>query len=338
MMNHLTRLVVLVSACVFVVCCRADTQIYNDGAWTVTGVQSADPNSTNIAVTVAGQSVGRFLELQISRLINGVFQPVFLIQGSGGLSPAVPPAGAFGGKFHLTGYWDCNAAERLDVRVTALNIQPNTTKTNALYFSGAVSNGTSLQATDLSLKLFLPNSTTVRMDVRYTLYATSTLCVDPDRQQYGEGFQAVRMTANYISDQVKDNDAARVRTVLGQSCDCCGCSRVTGFVCAGFFNGTGYIYPFPSIMTDTGLWMLHTILGPKNTPMLKIDINQPSHSKCSAQGYIINTADPTEDNADLWINWDNANLQYAAGQKVRKFQFHLLGLLPEAKSCNIFLP
>lgn len=319
----------------FAACCWADTEIYNDGTWIVTGV---DPGATNITVTVAGQAAGSFSELQVSTLISGVFQPVFLIGGSGDLSPAVQPAGAFGGKFHLTGYWDCSAGERLDVRITTLNIQPNATKTTALYFNGALSNGTSLQATDLSLKLFLPNSTTVRMDVRYTLYATSTLCIDSYRQQSGEGFQAARIACNYISDQVKDNDAARVKTILGQSCGCCGCSRVTGFVCASFFNGTGYIYPFPSVMKDNGLWMLHGIPGPNNTPMLKIEVNQPPHNKCSAQGYIVTTADPTEDNADLWINWDRADSQYAPGQKVRKFQFHLLGLLPEAKSCDIFLP
>ena len=316
----------------------ADTEIYNDGTWIVDGIQSADPGATNINVTVAGELVGSFAELKISRLIDGFFQQVFLIEGRGGLSPAVPPAGAFGGKFHLTGYWDCYAGERLDVRITTLNIQPNTKKTKALYFNGALDNGTSLQATDLFMKLFLPNNDTVRMDVRYTLYATSALCVDQYRQQYGEGFQAARIAANYISDNVKDNDAARIKTVLGQSCGCCGCNRVTGFVCASFFNGTGYIYPFPSVMSDSGLWMLHGIPGPRNTPMLKIEVKQPPRSKCSAQGYIVTTLDPTEDNADLWINWDRANSQYAPGQKLRKFRFRLLGLLPEAKSCDIFLP
>jgi hypothetical protein len=301
-------------------------------------VATVDPNATNITVTVAGQSAGSFAELQISSSINGVFQPVFLIQGTGGLSPAVPPAGAFGGKFHLTGYWDCYAGERLDVRITTLNIQPNTTKTTALYCNGALDNGTTLQATDLSMKLSLPDSSTVRMDVRYTLYAKSALCIDSYRQQSGEGFQAARIAANFISDQIKDNDAARIKTILGQSCDCCGCNRVTGFVCASFFNGTGYIYPFPSVMMDNGLWMLHGIPGPRNTPMLKIEVNQPPRSKCSAQGYIVTTVDPTEDNADLWINWDRAYSQYAPGQKIRKFRFRLLGYLPEAKSCDIFLP
>jgi hypothetical protein len=316
----------------------ADTEIYNDGTWIVDGVQGTDVGATNISVTVAGQLVGSFTELKISRLIGGVFEQVFLIEGRGGLSPDVPPAGAFGGKFHLTGYWDCYAGERLDVRITALNIQPNTSKTTALYFNGALSNGTSLQATDLSMKLFLPNNNTVRTDVSYTLYAASPVCVDQYRQQYGEGFQAARIASNYISDQIKDNDAARIKTVLGQSCDCCGCSRVNGFVCASFFNGIGYIYPFPSVMSDNGLWMLHGIPGPRNTPMLKIEVNQPPRSKCSAQGYIVTTLDPTEDNADLWINWDQADTQYAPGQKLRKFKFRLLGLLPEAKSCDIFLP
>ena len=317
------------------VCCRADTEIYNDGAWSVTGV---NPSATNITVTVAGQSVGSFSELQVFRSINGVFQPVYLIQATGGLSPAVPPAGVFGGKFHLTGYWDCSAGERSDVRITTLNIQPNTTKTTALYFNGALSNGSSLQATDLSMKLFLPNSDTVRLDVRYTLFAISAVCVDPYQQQYGQGFQAARIASNYITNDVKYNDSARIKTVLGQSCDCCGCNRVTGFVCAGFFNGTGYIFPFPSVMTDNGLWMMHGIPGPSNTPMLKIEVSQPPHNKCSAQGYIVTTLDPTEDNADLWINWDRAYTQYAPGQKIRKFQFHFLGMLPAAKTCDLLLP
>ena len=320
------------------VVCRADTPIYDDGVWMVNGVESTNASFTNIDVTVADQLVGSFTELKIYRSFSGTFPQIFSIQGDGGLSPAVPPAGVFGGVFHLTGYWDCYAGERLDVRITTLNIQPNTTKTTALNFNGTLSNGSTLQATDLTLKLVLTTDNNVRMDVRYTLFATSTLCIDPYRQQYGEGFQVVRMSSNYISTQVKDNDAARVNTILGQSCGCCSCHRVTGFVCASFFNGTGYIYPFASPMTDSGLLMLHGIPGPRNTPALKVELKQPSHGKCSAQGYIVTTTDPTEDNADLWVNWDWANGQYAPGQKVRKFQFRLFGMLPESKFCDIFLP
>lgn len=317
---------------------RADTEIYNDGVWIVDGVASASPNVTNIDVTVDGQLVGSFTELKVHRSVSGAFQQVFLFEGNGGLSPAVPPAGEFGGTFRLTGYWDCYAGERLDVRITNLNIQSNTGNTSALKFNGALSNGTSLQSTDLTLKLLLGSDNNVRMDVRYTLYATSSVCVDPYRQQYGEGFQVARIASNYISDQIKDNDAARINTVLGQSCGCCGCNRVTGFVCASFFNGTGYIYPYASFMTDSGLYMLHGIPGPRNTPALKIELKKPGHGKCSAQGYIVTTTDPTEDNANLWINWDQAYTQYAPGQKIRKFQFRLLGQLPEAKYCDIFLP
>jgi len=328
----------LVFLCVATTSSHADAEIYNDGVWIVDGAEDAGPSVTNIDVTVAGQLVGSFSELKVFRLINGVFQQVFLFEGTGGLSPAVPPAGDFGGRFHLTGYWDCYAGERLDVRITTLNIQPNTTKTTALNFNGTLSNGSSLQATDLTLKLLVPNSTTVRMDVRYTLYATSALCVDPYKQQYGEGFQLARIASNFLSTQVKDNDAARIKTILGQSCGCCSCNRVTGFVCASLFNGTGYIYPFASPMSDSGLWMLHGIPGPRNTPALKIELNQPARGKCSAQGYIVPTTNATEDNVNLWVNWDRAYTQYAPGQKINKFQFHLLGQLPEAKSCDIFLP
>ncbi len=317
---------------------RAQTSLYEDGTWIVTGLVDTNPGPPRIDVSVGGQPAGSFSELLIYRSYAGGFPLVYSIRASGALTPAVPPSGVLGGSFHLTGYWDCYSGEQLDVRIVSLNIQPNTGNYKVLNFNGAVSDGAALQATDLTLKLKLPDSNTVRMDVRYTLYAVDNLCVDQWHQQYGEGFQVARMVSNFISEQEKFNDGARVNTVIGQNCDCCGCNNVTGYVCAPFFNADAYVFPFPTHMSDNGLHMMHWTIGPRNTAALKIDLKKPSRKQCSVQGHILPTTDPAADNVNLWINWDNANQQYTLGQKVRQCRFGLVATLPESKACDIVLP
>jgi hypothetical protein len=317
---------------------RADTVIYDDGVWRVSGLENPVTNANRIAVSVGSQPSGSFTELRIYRSYAGGFPQVYLIQAEGVLTPAVPPNGDLGGTFHLTGYWDCYVGQRLDVRITSLNLQPNTGNTTALKFTGTLSNGTSLQASDLRLKLQLKDDSTVQLNVRYTLYATSFLCIDPYRQTFGEGFQFARIASNFVSDQIKANDGARAKTVIGQNCGCCGCNRITGFVCANFVSTNGYVYPYPVRMVDTGLYVSHGIPGPLNTTALTIDMKNPRPSSTSAQGYLAATTDPAVNNVDVWVNWDKAQPQYSPGQKVRAFQFNLIASVPEPKSCDLIVP
>jgi hypothetical protein len=318
----------------FSVWCQADTALYNDGVWIVNGIDEPGTNLNRIAVTVGGQPAGNFTELAVFRSFGGGFPQVYSIQADGSLQPAVPPSGVLGGTFHLTGYWDCYAGQQLDLRFVALNIQPNTKKLNSLRFNGTVSNGSTLQATDYAMTLDLPNDSTVRLDVRYTLYATANVCVDQWEQQSSQGFQAVRIASNYISSQEMKNDGLQIKGYLGPFCDCCHCWWQKGYICANFTNQTGSVLPYSASMASSQLLMVHRQVGPNNTAALKIDLKSPSRSSCMVQGSTVLTADPAEDNVSLWINWGKAKSQYTIGKKVRPFRFKLEAQLPQAVACD----
>jgi hypothetical protein len=336
--SQATRGLCLGFALFVAVCCRADTVLYNDGVWIVNGID-AGTNLDYIEVSVGGQPVGSFTELTVQRFFAGGLPLIYSIQADGALQPAVPPTGALGGAFHLTSYWDCYLGQQPDARIISLNIQPNSKNFNYLKFNGVLSNGTTLQATDLKMKLYLPNDSTVRLDVRYKLYATFNICIDPSHQQAGEGFQVARMASNYISTQVKDNDGANVKGFVGPVCGCCGCKWQKGGVCANFTNETGYIYPYFVWMANTQALMLHSLAGPRNTAALRIGIKKPSRKNCGVDGYTVFTTDPTEDNVTLWVNWQTAKPSYGAGQKVQAVRLTLDALLPQpVVSCDILVP
>ena len=326
--------IVLWSLAVFLPRSAADTVLYNDGTWIVSGIDGASTNSHQIAASVDAQPVGNFTELAVYRSFGGGFPQVYSIQAEGGLQPAVPPTGVLGGTYHITGYWDCYANERVDLRFLTLNIQSNTKKFGSLRFNGTVSSGTSLQATDLKMTLDLPNDTTVRMDVRYTLYATTSLCVDQWQQQSNQGFQVVRITANYISNEIMENDGLQVKGFLGPICDCCDCWWDKGYICTTFTNQTASVLPYAAAMSGSQLLVLHRQLGPNNTAALRVNIKNPSQSNCSVQGATVLAVDPSAHNVDTWINWDKAKSQYIAGQKVRPIRFVLEAELPQPERCD----
>src|ERR1700722_3027915 len=317
--------------------CLADTALYNDGVWMVNGIDSTNPALNRIAVQVGGGSVGSFTELDVFHSFAGGFPQVYSIQGSGELRPAVP-TGPLGGAFYLTSYWDCYLGAPVNLGITSLNIQPNTKNFNFLKFSGSLSNGVSLQATNLTLSLSLLNNNAIRLDVRYALYAANNVCVDPSRQSTGEGFQVARMTSNYISPQVMDNDGLRVKGFLGPICGCCGCFWDKGYICSIFTNQTGYVLPYAASMANTLLLMAHQQVGPQFTPELRIYVNKPGPSNRRVQGNIVFTADPTEDNVSLWANWTTVKTQYVLGQKILHFHFRLEAWPPQPESCNLFVP
>src|SRR5208283_4656061 len=102
-----------------------------------------------------------------------------------------------------------------------------------------------------------------------------------------------------------------------------------GGVCANFTNTTSYIYPYFVWMANSQAIVLHSLPGPQNTAALRIGIQSPGSSNCGVQGYTVFTSDPTEDNVNLWVNWQAAKSQYGAGQKVRAVSLTLDALLPQ---------
>jgi hypothetical protein len=334
-----TKLFALIAFCVALAShLQADTLIYDDGMWRVTGLESTNLLQRRVTVSVDAVPAGEFAELLVQRNFAGGFPAVCAILAKGGVQLTVPPTGVFGGAFYLTRYSDCYLGQQLDTGFVTLNIQSNTKNTKSLRFTGTLSNFTSLQSTDLSMKLDLPNNSTVRMDVRYHLDATTSVCVDQWAQQIGEGFQVVRMASNFIADNWMFNDGFRMKGFLGPYCDCCGCYYQKGSLCGFFANTTGYVLPYFAWMANSKLQMLHWQIGPFNTPALRVSLKSPSRSKSSVQGYTVFSTDPAAENVDLWINWSKASLQYPPGSRVAYCRFKLEAVLPAVENCDLIVP
>ena len=316
----------------------SETVVYNDGVWLVTGVDEVGPALDRISVYVGGLPGGTFTELTVSHLFGASFPVVYSFHADGRLQPAVPPTGVLGGSFRLTGYWDCYSGAQMGLRISTLDIQPNTKNYKYLKFTGRLDNGTTLSASDLKMKLELPNDGSVRMSVQYSLYALDFLCVDPEFQYLGDGFHVATMHSRYLGPGANLNDGARVKGYLGESCDCCDCDPITGQICTGFSNRTGYVFPYQVWMAGSQVAMLHTQYTPQNTPALSIELKQPGRSNCSVQGYTELSADPTTDNVELWANWDFAATQYEPYQKIRKFKFDLIAQPPGLENCKLVVP
>jgi hypothetical protein len=328
-------------ALAFVVLARqgsANTALYNDGTWVVTGIDATDITARTMNVAVDGVPAGEFAELEIQRAYAGGYALVCSIQANGGTRLTVPPTGVLGGAFYLTRYVDCYQEQQLPLGILTLNIHSNTKKFKSLQFNGTLSNATTLQSTDLAMKLELRNNGNVRMDVRYALDAIANVCVDQWSQQSGEGFQVVSMTSNYISNNVLYNDGFKMKGFLGPYCDCCDCYYEKGSICANFVNQTDYILPYFAWMSNSKLQMLHWLIGPRNTPALRVTLKNPKGAACSVQGNTVLSADPTAENVNLWVNWSKAKTQYNPGDRVLSCHFNFEAMLPDGTSCDLVVP
>lgn len=312
----------------------ADTTIYDDGTWRVVGADDLGPDPVPIALSVGGVPSGNFSELKVYRAFEGGMPQAFSVKGNGALLATTPPTGVFGGTFHLTQYWDCFDGPSPSLAFLALDIEPATGNARQLNARGRISNGDSLEASDLSLKFEVDNDSTARIDVRYTLYALRDLCLDPFRRELKDAFRAVRITSNYLSPTVHENDGVRVVGVVGKVCDCCDCYKLSGSICSDFVNTTDYVYSSPIRLANETIFLLHSHIGPANTPTLKITVKSPSKKKLSVQGFVTETDDPNEENVEVWINWDKAKKNYRAGKKIGVFQFVLSARIPEPKNCD----
>lgn len=300
----------------------ADTKIFEQGGWIVSGATDTAPNARKLRVRVQGQFVGKFSELKIARKTGaGDFPQVFSIKGSGAFRANLP-TGEFGGTFYGTGYWDCDAAVGFvqNLFIKALDIRLDTGR--ILKFQGKASNHDSLRAKAFTVRLSPPKNNRLRARVNYKLVATRALCIDAIRQQNHEGFRIARAASMYVSATTHDSDQARYTDNSQKA------------VCANLKNENGFIFTNPMPLGQSNLLLVHTTAQPRNTPTLSIEFISPSFSRVTPQGYVTQTDDPDDDNVDLWGNWDAASAQYAAGQVIGNFEYMLEARAPSMAACN----
>ncbi|MCG3149103.1 MAG: hypothetical protein PCFJNLEI_02562 [Verrucomicrobiae bacterium] len=314
---------------------RADTELFNDGVWSVGGVTEAVTNSQPIAVSIGGVPAGTFSELKIYRAFTGAgFPQVFSIKGTGAMQPSLPPPGVAGGAFYLTGYWDCLDGLVSNLFITKLDLLLDPDDSGKLIFTGQVTNLTSMQATDFKMKFVPPDFDQVRVEISYTLYATRDICLDQYRQDQSQGFPVARMAANYVSSLVHQNDLLRYFISTTKYCDCCYCYKVKGPVCGTLSRPDTILVCYRDRLSDPRLFLANQDIYPANTPTLVLHFENPSPRNIRPQGFTAATTNAAAENVNVWGNWTRPKSSYKAGKRIGKFRFTLEATTPRYYDCD----
>src|SRR5258708_1306562 len=185
----------------------ADTNLVDNGFWVIDGTDDTGPNPTNITLSVNGRPVASFSELVISYNVGGSgVVAVATIKGSGGIRLSLPPPGVFGGTFFTTGYEDCDEGLIPTLSIVELDIRTRKGKNGDAQLKGKISNFTSMEAKDFTMKFSPPDTDSTSVDVSYSLFATRDVCIDQTNSAIADDFHAVSMAANYLSPSEQEND------------------------------------------------------------------------------------------------------------------------------------
>jgi hypothetical protein len=313
----------------------ADTNLFNDGTWIVDGATDPGPNPSDINIVTNGLPAGAFSELKFSYNIDGAnFVRVFSIKGNGLLQPTLPPPGEAGGAFTIGSYWDCDQGFVGPMAVTEIALGGKPRGKRRLELRGKLSNINSMRADDLVL-LFLPVETnSVRVDVHYKLRATRDFCVDRTDDDVQDEFRAVTMLANYLSAETNDNDLVRYQKVVDKFCVGSSCTVKKHSYCVALTNATGFIINNPRPLAEKTASLFHTQTAPRNTPSLHVSFRSPAKRQIKLQGSVVQSADPSDQNVQLWGNWVDVKRHYNGGQKIGNFRFTLKAEAPRSPNCD----
>ena len=313
----------------------ADTNLVNNGFWVIDGTDDMGPNPTNITLSVDGHPVSSFSELMLSYNVGGSgVVAVCTIKGSGGIRLSLPPPGVFGGTFFTTGYQDCDEGLIPTMSIVELDIRTRNGKHGYAQLKGKISNFTSMEAKDFTMKFSPPDSDSTSVDVKYSLFATRDVCINQTNHALADDFHAVSMAANYLSPDVHENDEARYVRITSKTCFFYGCVVNKKSLCESLVNTNGFLIDVPRVLGNTTLLLVHTQPLPQNTSTLIVQFHAPSRGVIKPQGFVNESADPTEQNISLWGDWVKAKAQYRDRQRIGRFRYTLSVVPPRVYSCD----
>jgi hypothetical protein len=323
---------------IYTFACRnafADTNLVNNGFWVIDGTDDTGSNPTNITLSVDGNPVSSFSELILSYNVGGSgVVAVCTIKGSGGIRLSLPPPGVFGGTFFTTGYQDCDEGLIPTMSIVELDIRVRKGKRGDAQLKGKISNFTSMEAKDFTMKFSPPDTDSTSVDVKYGLFATRDVCINQTNHALADDFHAVSMTANYLSPDVHENDQARYVRITSKTCFFYGCVVHKKSLCESLVNTNGFLIGVPRVLGNTTLLLVHTQPLPQNTPTLIVQFHQPSRGAVKPQGLVNESADPTEQNISLWGDWVTARTHYRDRQRIGRFRYTLSVVPPRVYSCD----
>jgi len=327
---------VIVLVAIGLVPAHAETNLLDSATWTIVGTDDAGPDPRNIAILVDNVQVGAFSEVNFSYNFTGIgTTQVFSIKGNGALQPILPPPSVPGAHVALVSYWDCEQGLIPPMDVVELSWKSKVAGKPVLDVRGKISNQNSMQATDVRLRFLTPETNSVSVEMQFQLKATRDFCVDLTKHPTQEEFRVVTFLGNYVSTNVNEND--QVRYVKDNSTDCgpfidCGTSKES--VCVSLTNEERYLFNKPQRLADPRIWFIHRQATPQDTPTLIAEFHAPGKGRFKPQGFVIPTADPSEENVRFWGNWVDAKRNYNSGKKVAKFRFTLSAEPPREFGCE----
>jgi hypothetical protein len=314
----------------------ADTNLFDNGTWSLIGVEGADPSAHKIVVNVDKVAVGAYSDLVLLFNFEGLGPyPTCELSGEGPVQILLPPPSVPGGHFELASYWDCATGLVRGVAFTEISFDTKHKSKSRLKATGKFSNFDSLESTKVQME-FLPAETNlVQIQLKYQLRATRDICVDLSGHQDQDEFRAVTMTANYFSAQSNQNDLVRYIYISDKNCDpWSGCHTSRKSFCAFLANVTGYLYGSPQRIASQTLALFHTTPLPAATPSLKVDFRSPPSNSFKPQAFVAPAQDDVTENVLVWANWLNVKKEYRRGKNLRSFRLTLYARAPVDPPCD----
>jgi hypothetical protein len=179
-----------------------------------------------------------------------------------------------------------------------------------------------------------PQPDSVGVDVSYSLSAPRDICIDQTNSAASDTFHIMSMAANYLSPDVQENDEARYVRVTEKICFVYGCITKKKSFCESLVNTNGFLIDIPRKLGSSIMLLVHSQPLPQATPTLKVQFHTPPQGNIKPQGFSNQSADPADQNASFWANWNLAKKRYRNKQRIRKFRYTLSVVPPQPVSCD----
>jgi len=314
----------------------ADTNLFDNGTWSLIGIEGINPEAHQIAVIVDKEPAGSYSDLVLRFNFDELGPtPTCQMSGEGAIRMLLPEPSVPGGAFRLSSYWDCTAGLVRPVAITELSFQTKGNAKSPLKVAGKLSNFDSLESKNLKMQFSPADTNRVQVELRYQLRATRDICVDLSKHDEQDDFRIVSMGANYISAESNQNDLVRYVRVTDKNCDpYSGCHVRHESFCANLLNESGYLFGTPRRLGDRTVALFHTLRVPVETPTLAVDFRHPSPHATKPQAFITPVLDGAVDNIQVWGNWLNVKKEYRSRRNLGNFRVVLYTRDPYTPNCD----
>jgi hypothetical protein len=316
----------------------AETNLFDNGTWSLIGIEGLDPSAHKIAVKVDKVDVGSYADLVLQYNFEGIGPArACEISGEGPFRLLLPPPSAPGGHYSLASYWDCANGLVREVAFTEISFQTKGKANAPLKATGKLSNFDSLGSPKVQMEFSPADTNHFQMELKYQLRTTRDICMDYSGGHTNQDvFRAVIMSSNYLSAESNQNDLVRYVFISDRNCDpYSGCHTSRKSLCAYLDNETGYLFGNPRRIASQTLAFFHTTPLPVSTPSIKVDFRSPPSSAMKPQAFITPVADDMAENVLLWGNWVNVKKSYKAGRNLGNFRMILYVRAPVDPPCDV---